>query len=61
MGLGVTQCRLSNQKLITKSSTKVELVRARDYFQYIIRWVMIMHHQEYLNKSNKFSKTAKAR
>ena len=31
MGLGVTNCRSSNQKLNTKSSTKSELVNVSDY------------------------------
>ena len=54
MGLGVTQCILIKKHLNTKSSMKAELVGASDYFPYKIWYIMFMHHQGYLNKSNKF-------
>ena len=54
MGLGVTHYRLSKKKLNTKISTESELVGASDYVPYNIWYVMFMHHQEYLDKSNKF-------
>ena len=60
MGLGVTHCRLSKQKLNTKSSTEAELVGASDYLPYNILYVMFMHDQGYLIKSNNFSSTTKA-
>ena len=52
MGLGVAHCRSSKQKLNTKSSTEAELVGASDYLPYNICYVVIMHRQGYLNKSN---------
>ena len=54
MGLGVTHCRLSKQKLNTKISTEAELVSTSDYFPYNIWYVIFMHRQGYLNKSTKF-------
>ena len=55
MGLGVTHCRPSNKKLNMKSSNEPGIVGASDYVPYNIWYVMFMHHQGYLNKSNKFS------
>ena len=54
MGLSVTHCRSIKQKLNTKISTETELVGTSDYVPYNIWYIMFMHHQGYLNKSNKF-------
>ena len=61
MGLGVTHCILSKQKLNTKSSTEAEIVSASDYFIYNIWYVMFMCHHGYLNKSNMFYITTKVK
>ena len=54
MGLGVTNCRSSKKKMNTKGSTESELVGVSDYLTYSIWYITFMHHQGYLNKSNKF-------
>ena len=54
MRLGVTHCRPSEKKFNTNISKKAELVGASDYGTYNLWCVMFMHHQRYLNKSNKF-------
>ena len=54
IGLGVTHCRSSKQKLNTKSSTEADIVGASDYFPYNIWYVMFMRHQGYLDNSNRF-------
>ena len=46
MGLGITHCILSEQKLNIKSSTEAELVGTSDYFPYIIWYFMFIHDQE---------------
>ena len=60
MGLVVTHCRLSKHNLNTNISTEVDLVGASDYLPYNILYVMFMHDQGYLIKSNNFSSTTKA-
>ena len=59
MGLGVTHCISSKKKFKNKISTEVEIVAESDYVQYNILYVMFMHHQGYLKKSNTFSRTTK--
>ena len=54
MGMGVTYCRSIKQKLNTKSSTGLALVDASDYVPYNICYIILMHHQWYLNKPNRF-------
>ena len=56
MGLGVTNFRPIEKKLNTNISTEAELVGASDYGPYNLWYVMFMHHQRYLNNSNKFFK-----
>ena len=59
MGLGVTHCRSIKQKLNMESSTESELVSASDYVPYNIWYIICMHRQVYLNKSNDFSRKTK--
>ena len=58
--LSVTHCILSNQKLNTKRSTKLELFGASNYGPYSIWYVMFMHHQGYLKNPKSFSRTKSA-
>ena len=60
MGLGVTHCRSSKKKFDTKISTGLELADASNYVTYDIWYIMFMHHQGYLNKSNNVFRTNKA-
>ena len=53
MLLGATHYRSRNQKLNTKSSTESELVGESNYVPYNMCYIIFMHHQVYLNKSNK--------
>ena len=59
MGLHVTHCILSKQKLNTKRSTELELVCASDYVPYNICYGMFIHHQGYLNNPKTFSQDNK--
>ena len=60
IGLGVTHCRSSKQKLNTKISTEAELVGTSDYLPYNIWYIMFVHRQGSLSKSNKFFQDKKA-
>ena len=60
MGLGVTHCILCNQKLNMKISMEAILVGASYYVPYNILYVMLMHYQGILNKSNNFFQDKKS-
>ena len=59
MGLGITFGSHSNKTFNTKSSTEPELVGASDYVTYNIWYIMFMHNQECLHKSNEISEQPK--
>ena len=51
---GVTHCRSSKKMLNTKISTESRLVGGSACVSYNIWYIIFMHHQGYLNQSNKF-------